>query len=265
VIGSEHNQFAGTHPNVWIHVNLTPLIGSMRKYCHFVLMVCFFAVVAVVASVMLERALCCRDFGTDRQVTGSGSTRRLYPSILDVSNDDQYESWKVGLQLHSNVLWRPDKGSTHSEHASSTEEGPTKDATQAAPVNASDESKCKSSDLSDEHAPWHKNWDNSVAVCATMRHENITDVVEWLSYYKYVPICFAKVYKSVHRLRLGQQSRSLNILVDFNVQLYVDIFQMLFPTRSCILCHCAEPCMKNGLLPLAGTATLTELLWSQEG
>jgi hypothetical protein len=205
-------------------------------------MVCYFAVVAVVASVMLERALGGRAFETD---SVSGSTRRLYPSILDVSNDDQYESLKVGLKLHSNVLWRPDKGSTHSEHASSTAEGPTTDATQAAPINASDESKCKSSDLSDEHAPWHKNWDNSIAICATMRHENITDVVEWLSYYKYVPICCAKVYKFVHRLGLGQQSRSLDIFVEFNVQLCVDVFQTRFPTRSCILRRCAEPCMKK--------------------
>jgi hypothetical protein len=38
-------------------------------------------------------------------------------------------------------------------------------------------------------APWHPLWTNSVAVCATMKEENITDVKEWLAYYKYVFSC----------------------------------------------------------------------------
>jgi hypothetical protein len=146
----------------------------------------FFAVVAVVALVMLERALGCRAFETDSKVTRSLSTRRLYPSVLDVFDDDQYESIKVGLKLHSNVLWRPDQGSTHSETANRT------DSTQA-PLEASGDSKYKLSDLSDDHTPWHKKWNNSIAICAIMRHENITDVVEWLSYHQYVPFCCAQV------------------------------------------------------------------------
>jgi hypothetical protein len=39
----------------------------------------------------------------------------------------------------------------------------------------------------EERSPWHANWDNSIAICAIMRQENITDVVEWLSYYQCVP------------------------------------------------------------------------------
>jgi hypothetical protein len=39
---------------------------------------------------------------------------------------------------------------------------------------------------SEHRAPWHESWDNSIAICAVMRNENITDVVEWVSYYKCV-------------------------------------------------------------------------------
>lgn len=39
----------------------------------------------------------------------------------------------------------------------------------------------------DVHAPWNKKWRNSIAICATMRQENVTDVVEWLTYYRCVP------------------------------------------------------------------------------
>lgn len=38
-----------------------------------------------------------------------------------------------------------------------------------------------------DRAPWEANWNNSIALCAIMQRENITDIVEWLSYYKYVP------------------------------------------------------------------------------
>jgi hypothetical protein len=43
--------------------------------------------------------------------------------------------------------------------------------------------------LPHHRGPWHHSWNNSIAVCAIMRQENITDVVEWLSYYKCVPCC----------------------------------------------------------------------------
>lgn len=38
--------------------------------------------------------------------------------------------------------------------------------------------------LSLEHAPWATRWNNTLAICTTMRDENNTDVIEWLSYYR---------------------------------------------------------------------------------
>ena len=34
------------------------------------------------------------------------------------------------------------------------------------------------------HGPDAPSWDNSVALCATMKDENITDIREWLTYYQ---------------------------------------------------------------------------------
>jgi hypothetical protein len=39
--------------------------------------------------------------------------------------------------------------------------------------------------LPDSRAPWSSQWSNNMAICATMRDENITDVQEWIEYYKY--------------------------------------------------------------------------------
>ena len=39
-------------------------------------------------------------------------------------------------------------------------------------------------DVTDRDAPWAEAWANSLAICATMRNENVTDVVEWLQYHK---------------------------------------------------------------------------------
>ena len=39
---------------------------------------------------------------------------------------------------------------------------------------------------SSAHGPNSTQWNNSVAICATMKNENATDVREWLLYYKYV-------------------------------------------------------------------------------
>ena len=35
------------------------------------------------------------------------------------------------------------------------------------------------------HAPDSPTWSNSIAICAIMRDENVTDVREWLQYYRY--------------------------------------------------------------------------------
>lgn len=40
---------------------------------------------------------------------------------------------------------------------------------------------------SSEHGPNSTSWRNSVAICATMKHENSTDLREWLLYYQCVP------------------------------------------------------------------------------
>jgi hypothetical protein len=34
------------------------------------------------------------------------------------------------------------------------------------------------------HAPWHPEWSNNMAICTIMRQENVTDVREWLDYYR---------------------------------------------------------------------------------
>jgi hypothetical protein len=39
--------------------------------------------------------------------------------------------------------------------------------------------------LSAEYSPESPTWNNSLAVCAIMRNENITDVREWLQYYRW--------------------------------------------------------------------------------
>lgn len=40
--------------------------------------------------------------------------------------------------------------------------------------------------LPEEFGPSSKSWDNSFAVCSIMKDENITDVREWISYYRLV-------------------------------------------------------------------------------
>ena len=42
--------------------------------------------------------------------------------------------------------------------------------------------------MSSTHGPNSTNWSNSVAICATMKDENATDVREWLLYYQCVVI-----------------------------------------------------------------------------
>ena len=36
------------------------------------------------------------------------------------------------------------------------------------------------------HSPSSPKWVNSIAVCAVMKNENVTDVTEWLRYYQCV-------------------------------------------------------------------------------
>ena len=38
--------------------------------------------------------------------------------------------------------------------------------------------------LPETHSPVSEHWTNSVAICAIMKDENITDVREWLTYYR---------------------------------------------------------------------------------
>lgn len=42
-------------------------------------------------------------------------------------------------------------------------------------------------ELPASHGPDSRDWTNSFALCATMKDENITDVVEWLTYYRCGP------------------------------------------------------------------------------
>ena len=39
-------------------------------------------------------------------------------------------------------------------------------------------------DLPKSFGPWNKKWENSIAICAVMRDENVTDVREWLQYHR---------------------------------------------------------------------------------
>lgn len=34
------------------------------------------------------------------------------------------------------------------------------------------------------HSPESEEWSNSIAVCSIMRDENVTDVMEWVRYYR---------------------------------------------------------------------------------
>jgi hypothetical protein len=43
--------------------------------------------------------------------------------------------------------------------------------------------------LPEKYGPSGSKWRNSFAVCAIMKDENITDVREWISYYKCVTHC----------------------------------------------------------------------------
>ena len=40
------------------------------------------------------------------------------------------------------------------------------------------------SDLPTSFGPWNDEWTNSVALCTIMRDENVTDVIEWIQYYR---------------------------------------------------------------------------------
>ena len=40
------------------------------------------------------------------------------------------------------------------------------------------------SQLNLSHSPWAKGWNNSIMICSVMKNENITDVREWLQYYR---------------------------------------------------------------------------------
>jgi hypothetical protein len=158
-------------------------------------MFCCFVTVNLIALLVVQLVLVGLVFSTDGIVTWSVSSF-IYPSALDAIDHSHEKAILIGLKLHSSALWCPDNdGSTPCEPA--REAALNTEGTQAHD-KASDESYRNSSALSDEHAPWHTGWSNSIAICATMRHENITDVVEWLSYYKYVPRCCAQTYKSVH-------------------------------------------------------------------
>jgi hypothetical protein len=99
---------------------------------------------------------------------------------VSLSHDWPSEGFRIGLKLHSQALWHPEKD----EDANATKRAEkTKD-----PKALDEASKCHSSDSAppDHLAPWHPSWNNSIAICAVMRQENITDVVEWLLYYKCV-------------------------------------------------------------------------------
>ena len=53
--------------------------------------------------------------------------------------------------------------------------------------------------LPDSHAPTSSHWSNSVAICAVMKDENTTDIIEWLTYHQ----CAAPAYQPsiAHALR----------------------------------------------------------------
>jgi hypothetical protein len=106
-------------------------------------------------------------------------------SEVSLSHDWPSESFRIGLKLHSEALWYPHDD--EDAHAAKRAKSKPKDS--KAPQQVLKCSNGKSSDSAppDHFAPWHPSWKNSIAICAVMRQENITDVVEWLSYYKYVP------------------------------------------------------------------------------
>jgi hypothetical protein len=116
----------------------------------------------------------------------SGCIRRRFLDSLASTGPN--ESLQIVSKLQSATSWR-----THQQKPfTPTEPAELTSAVSSEASSESNQGKVVSSQQSsasgEEHAPWHANWRNSVAICAIMRQENITDVVEWLSYYRYVPV-----------------------------------------------------------------------------
>ena len=93
------------------------------------------------------------------------------------------------------LLWRPKRFADPDDDAEADEPAPIlklpftrRKARDAAPAGESLQPG-GAAVPEDQRAPWNKNWRNSVAICATMRQENVTDVVEWLTYYQCAHSC----------------------------------------------------------------------------
>jgi hypothetical protein len=160
--------------------NLRLLEGDMNQPndIYLIGMACFkFVYLVAIISVAVHLPL--RAEGTGIR----SDSRRLL--VEPFGRNWEEESFKIGLRLHSMNLWHPDE-----ESSAPVAEEPASSTLNRMVPPSHELSKCLPSDSSgqpQDHAPWHENWNNSIAICAIMRQENITDVVEWLSYYKYVP------------------------------------------------------------------------------
>jgi hypothetical protein len=107
------------------------------------------------------------------------STGFVIRRLIDTSGPQRpKESVQINLSVQSGTLWRPDRRCSDT----ATEQPPC-----WPPTTTSDGNPLllNANSQREVRAPWHPMWNNSIAICALMRQENITDVVEWLSYYKY--------------------------------------------------------------------------------
>jgi hypothetical protein len=100
-------------------------------------------------------------------------------TVDSAAADGTENGLRVGLQLHAQKLWRPPVTS----HLSA--DGNT--STSPAMLRPVARAECSSSPAAEERAPWHADWNNSIALCAVMRDENVMDVAEWLTYYRCKP------------------------------------------------------------------------------
>jgi hypothetical protein len=112
------------------------------------------------------------------QASDGIATGFMIRRLIDTSGPQRpKESLQINLSVQSGTQWHPHRycsGTAAEKPPCWSPRASTKGRTQA----------LDSSSQREVRAPWHPKWNNSIAICAVMRQENITDVVEWLSYYK---------------------------------------------------------------------------------
>jgi hypothetical protein len=152
----------------------------MPRSQYFVTLCCWYIIVGI-ASVLASVSVVSRP-RDDGLLTGSVDKQRIAASTPNLPE----KVVQRRLQSEAKELWRPPRQSSALPADNVT--GLTQASRSEASHHAYPEIHgCTSTAPSVDRAPWQPMWNNTLALCATMRQENATDVVEWLSYYKCVP------------------------------------------------------------------------------